>query len=401
MQAVKTVALYLGVRKETGGLFQYARTVAHALANARPDNRRLVALSPPGTEWEPICAQFGIEWAEVAAPSVAERALGKAIRTLAGHRPPRQVMSRITPLGRELAARGAGVCLYMESEHYSYELATPSLIPIHDLMHRYESRFEENRAYADADGVYSRICHGAAGVLVDSEVGRQQLIDSYGPFAARVHILPFIPPDYVYDERLLAPDPHLDEVLASVPERFFFYPAQFWEHKNHIRLIDAVMGIAERHPDAHLVLAGSPKNHYDAVMRHIETTGATSRVTVLGYVSDAAKVALYRRARAMVLPTFYGPTSIPPLEAFELGCAVAISRVYGNMDQLGDAALYFDPSSTAEMRDVLERLWADDDLHAELVRRGRQRARAWGPAQFAERLWRIVEETLAGSGTAR
>lgn len=37
-----TVAIYLGLSKETGGLFQYARTVLHALARGADPSARIV-----------------------------------------------------------------------------------------------------------------------------------------------------------------------------------------------------------------------------------------------------------------------------------------------------------------------------------------------------------------------
>lgn len=393
---MKTVALHLGLTKETGGLFQYARTLASALARGCPEDRRVVCVSPEGTEWRPICRQLGLDWVEVKNMSVAERAATKTLR-LTGPMTPwrRRLMSSLTPLGRTFSSLDVDLCVYTASEHYSFELQPPSIIPIHDLMHRYEPRFAENQAYADPDGLYRKICNGASGILVDSEIGREHLVDSYGPFGARVHILPFVAPDYVYDPSLLPADPLCETVLHALPRTFFFYPAQFWEHKNHVGLIDAVMRVAEHFPDVHLVLAGSPKNYYEAVVRHVHEVGATDRVTILGFVSDTTKMALYRRARALVLPLFHGPTSIPPLEAIQVGCAVAMSDVYGNRGQLDDAALYFDPASIDEMADVLETMWSDDAVHDRLVERGYERAAQWGQQQFSERLWQIVEETLA------
>ena len=55
-----TVAIYLGFSTEAGGLFQYARTVLHALVRGADPGVRLVALSPHGTEWGPICTAFGV-----------------------------------------------------------------------------------------------------------------------------------------------------------------------------------------------------------------------------------------------------------------------------------------------------------------------------------------------------
>ena len=104
---------------------------------------------------------------------------------------------------------------------------------------------------------------------------------------------------------------------------------------------------------------------------------------------------LYRRARALVMPTFCGPTNIPPLEAFVVGCPVAISGIYGMPDQVGDAGLLFDPESVEEIVDCIRRLWTDDRLCAELSERGKTRADSWGPRQFNERLREIVEASIS------
>ena len=90
------------------------------------------------------------------------------------------------------------------------------------------------------------------------------------------------------------------------------------------------------------------------------------------------------------MPTFFGPTNIPPLEAFEVGCPVATSRIYGVPEQLGNAALLFDPHSIEEIHDCLVRLWVDNSLCADLAERGREHARRWGPQQFAARFREII-----------
>ena len=35
----------------------------------------------------------------------------------------------------------------------------------------------------------------------------------------------------------------------QLPEKFLFYPAQFWAHKNHLRLIEAFREVAAEVPD--------------------------------------------------------------------------------------------------------------------------------------------------------
>ena len=86
------------------------------------------------------------------------------------------------------------------------------------------------------------------------------------------------------------------------------------------------------------------------------------------------------------------PTNIPPLEALAIGCPVALSAVTGMTDQVGDAALLFNPDSVEEIADCIRRLWIDDKLCAELAERGKRRALNWGQKQFNERLREIVTE---------
>jgi glycosyltransferase involved in cell wall biosynthesis len=180
----------------------------------------------------------------------------------------------------------------------------------------------------------------------------------------------------------------------ELPERFIFYPAQFWAHKNHLRLIEAVRRLRAEFPDLHLVLAGSKKNGFAAVERKVSSDGLEGVVHFLGFVPESDLAMLYRRAVALVLPTFFGPTNIPPLEAFVVGCPVAASGIYGMPEQLGDAALYFDPLSVDEIVGVLRRLWTDNALRTELGARGRARSAAWGAPQFNQRFATIIEALL-------
>lgn len=103
---------------------------------------------------------------------------------------------------------------------------------------------------------------------------------------------------------------------------------------------------------------------------------------------------IYRRARAMVMPTFFGPTNIPPLEAFALGCPVAVSRIYGMPGQVGDAALLFDPNSVDDIAAAIRQLWSDDELCRSLADKGIERAAAWGPRRFSKRLEAILNSVL-------
>lgn len=279
-------------------------------------------------------------------------------------------------------------------DSYSFRAPVPTLGTVHDLMHRYEPSFPEVSAdgeFALREFHFGETCRWAKGVLVDSSLGKRQLIESYGIEDERVFVLPFIAPRYIF-EYTDAADAGF-ESRYSLPRKFFFYPAQFYLHKNHRALVEAMALMREQHPDVCLVLVGSQeRNGFADVMSLVKEKGLERHVLFVGYVPDADMPGFFKRARALVMPSFFGPTNIPPLEAFALGCPVATSRIYGIPNQLGNAALLFNPRSLEEIRDCLVRLWTDDALCADLRERGREHSRNWGQAQFAARFRDIVAQ---------
>ncbi len=278
-------------------------------------------------------------------------------------------------------------------ERYSFRARVPAVGTVHDLMHRYESRFPEVSEHGEFESRefhFRETCRWARGVIVDSNIGARQVAESYGIDPAKVYVLPYIAPGYILDR---AVSENANTALHSeLPGKFFFYPAQFYRHKNHSTLIAAVARMRDAHPDVRLVLVGArDRNGYDDLRRQVESLALGQNVIFLGYVRDEDMAGLYERARALVMPTYFGPTNIPQLEAFALGCPVATSRIYGIPEQVGDAALLFDPSSVDEIHDALVRLWTDEGLCAELAARGREHSRRWGRPQFRVRVRQIVD----------
>jgi glycosyltransferase involved in cell wall biosynthesis len=300
------------------------------------------------------------------------------------------------PFARLLMEQSCDLWIFPSQDGWSYQFPVPTLCAVHDLMHRYEPGFPEvsDGAFRAREYHYRNMVSWARGVLVDSEVGKGHLHESYGVPYEKIHVLPFIAPKYMHAK------PKCDvRVKYGLPEKYLFYPAQFWRHKNHVMLLRAIAGLRDRYPGICLVLVGAPKNGHDDVMSFIARHDLARNVIFPGYVPDEDMSGLYARACALIMPTYFGPTNIPPLEAFVAGCPVAVSGVYGMPEQLGDAAIYFDPSSERQLTAAVERLWADESLCENLRKKGHAHAEKWGARQFNERFREIVESVLYYSST--
>ncbi|PYS54816.1 MAG: glycosyltransferase family 1 protein, partial [Acidobacteria bacterium] len=97
----------------------------------------------------------------------------------------------------------------------------------------------------------------------------------------------------------------------------------------------------------------------------------------------------------LVMPTFFGPTNIPILEAWAFGCPVITSDIRGVREQAGDAALLADPRSPEMIAEAIREIWTDPGLCEALAQRGRVRLSGYTPAEFRRRLVEIVEEAKA------
>lgn len=83
---------------------------------------------------------------------------------------------------------------------------------------------------------------------------------------------------------------------------------------------------------------------------------AASGVKELGFVNDDELRALYENAACFVFPSFYEGFGLPPLEALTLGCPVVVSRAASLPEVFGDAAVYCDPHSPADIACQISRV---------------------------------------------
>ncbi len=101
---------------------------------------------------------------------------------------------------------------------------------------------------------------------------------------------------------------------------------------------------------------------------------------------------LYANAAALVYPSLYEGFGIPPLEAMTVGCPVICSNVSSIPEVVGDAGLYFDPSSVEAMRDAMERLVSSSRIRTDLIARGRERSKLFSYDRCAEKTMDVYRE---------
>jgi glycosyltransferase involved in cell wall biosynthesis len=95
---------------------------------------------------------------------------------------------------------------------------------------------------------------------------------------------------------------------------------------------------------------------------------------------------------ALVMPTYFGPTNLPPLEAVTLGCPVIYSDLPGCREQMRGAALYCDLADVSSLANHLAALIRDAALRERLLKEGRTLAVEIATIDYGERLAPFLEE---------
>ena len=418
-----------------GGVYQYSLTMLHALEAWRSDGcEDEFVVFAPNVSHPALVSTTGHGWTlkPLMRPSLPQRALD-GLRRVVGEGPHREAWRWLHReawrwLRRSRSLRwdktrlhdpevvksrpdmkcwlhccGIDLMLYPTPSALSFETGLPYVMAIHDLQHRLQPEFPEvsaNGEWERREYYFRNGARYATLLLADSEVGKEDILNFYGPYGVtpdRVKVLPFIPACYL---ALDVPENERQRVRTkySLPERYIFYPAQFWPHKNHIRIVQALGLLKQVHQlKIPVVFCGSHSDEiretsFREVMMCSARLGLEGEIRYLGYAPDEDMSGLYAGAAALVMPTFFGPTNIPVLEAWAFGCPVLTSDIRGIREQAGNAAVLVDPRSVEAIADGIYQLWTDESLRSTLAEAGRQRLGAYTPDDYRRELMAILEE---------
>lgn len=379
----KNVAILLTTKPEFGGEHRYLQLLMECLAKC--DGRYFHVLGICyNLFWVKWCREHDIDYVRDQKESYSYRFMEMNARFPLFFK---FYNAYKLPLGKIIFNRKIDLIIGGRQDNFIPSLFCKKIQLVHDLMHRYEPHFLEIlEGSKGRESIFSNGARIADIVLVDSELGKKQYLECYynnWKHNPKIEVLPYV-----------ASINGKKEEYIETPPKYIFYPAQFWQHKNHANLIMAVNLLKEKIPDIQLLLVGSEKNSLQKVLDMVKAYSLEKRVFIFGFVSDAQLVYLYRHAVAMVMPTYFGPTNIPPLEAMALGCPVIASGNYAMEEQIGDAGLLCNPDSPTDIAKCISKVWNDDVLRQIMKERGYERAKNWGKKDFKKQFLKIVMREL-------
>ena len=281
------------------------------------------------------------------------------------------------------------ICFQQSLEKLNY------ITTLWDLCHRDEPEFPEvrlNKEFEKRDKSYKNILPRATAILVDSETGKVNTAYRYGINLDRIHIVPFQPTEVIRDKINSNDSQKLNIHEKFKIDKYVFYPAQFWPHKNHVYLLEGLSILEQKYGlQISAIFSGTDKGNKEYIKSYASKLKIEDRVRFAGFVPDKEMIELYSQSIALVMPSYFGPTNLPPLEAFQLGVPVLCSDKPGLRDQVGDAALLMDLKNPCSMALHLKNLIEKNKIREQLINAGYERLKHFDNSDRVKILKNIIE----------
>ena len=240
-----------------------------------------------------------------------------------------------------------------------------------DICHRDSPEFPEVRVcneFYERELFYKNCLAPALAVLTDSVILSERISRRYGIDFDCMIAMPFAPAPFMTEQHAECHKGVLQKY--NLNKGYYFYPAQFWAHKNHVRILEAMSILNEQSVPCQVVFSGGDQGTREHVANIVETLGLDEQVRFLGFVPVEDVKGLYDGCLAVVMPSYFGPTNLPPLEAWSIGKPLIYSKHFS--EQAGDAALLVDPDDAQSIAKAMKEIMTPH-IAERLVKRGHER----------------------------
>jgi glycosyltransferase involved in cell wall biosynthesis len=244
--------------------------------------------------------------------------------------------------------------------HAGVQSLVPSLPWMPDFQHRALPHLfsAKERAGREANmKIYTKLGR----LLVSSESARKDFEQYYPSMRhVQVHVLRF-PAFGPASGKNVKPLADLRE-RHSIPERYIYLPNQFWAHKNHGIVIDA---LTQTCSDVTVVCTGSSSDlrndkYFSGLMDRVQRAKLESRFRVLGLVEYSDVIALMHHATAVLNPSLFEGWSTTVEEAKAQGKRLILSSLPVHIEQATERASFFPPNDARALAKLLDAVVRDE-----------------------------------------
>lgn len=189
---------------------------------------------------------------------------------------------------------------------------------IFDIEHRENKDLDEykNNVSSKRERDYFYACEKCSALVVGTRNLKEKISDIYNIEHEKIFDLIFPPP--IINSKKAQSSAILDIIeKKNIKNNFILYPAQFWSHKNHQYIIDAIYYMKKKDNLKYkIIFTGHDRGNLNKIKNSIKEKKIKEDFIIFDYIEDSDLSYLYRNCLAVVIPTIVAPHTFPLYEAF-------------------------------------------------------------------------------------
>jgi glycosyltransferase involved in cell wall biosynthesis len=239
--------------------------------------------------------------------------------------------------------------------------STLSAAWIPDFQHKYLLQFFTVEDIQQRDASFKRIAQQSHLVVLSSKAAEEDFHQFFPDFAHKTKVLTF---KTSLAQKIYEENAEIVSVKYNLPKLFFIISNQFWQHKNHLVVLQALSLLKEKNISPNIVCTGHiydarKPEHSDLILQTIHLLGLSSQIYILGLIPKADQIQLIRRSIAVVQPSLFEGWSTSVEDARCLGKKVILSDLPVHLEQSPPDSQFFDRHSPEQLADLIKTLWDD------------------------------------------
>lgn len=173
---------------------------------------------------------------------------------------------------------------------------------------------------------------------------------------------------------------------------YFLYVGNAYPHKNLDRLLQAFSVLAKENARVALVLVGKDDYFYKRIKEEVRKMALANNVFFYGEATDEELSALYQNAKALILPSLMEGFGLPAIEAMASKCLVLASDIPSLREVCGDAAIYFDPHDSEDIKQKMSEVCFNNaGNYSKNITSGLERTKMFSWRKMAEETLKVYE----------
>jgi glycosyltransferase involved in cell wall biosynthesis len=148
----------------------------------------------------------------------------------------------------------------------------------------------------------------------------------------------------------------------NINEKYFICSNQFWIHKNHVILIEAISILRNENINIILYFTGKEYDYRDPeytvkLKKRVKELSLENNIHFLGFIPRKEQITLMKYAQAIIQPSLFEGWNTTIEDAKYLEKEIIVSNIAVHKEQLGDKGHFFDPMDAGDLAEKIKNIY--------------------------------------------